>query len=59
MHVAFATDAYSPPLTTAQDQELFFFHEMSPGSCFFLPHGARIYQTLMDLIRVGCGCGPS
>ncbi|KAJ3030686.1 threonyl-tRNA synthetase [Rhizophlyctis rosea] len=32
-----------------QEQELFFFHELSPGSCFFLPHGARIYNTLMDL----------
>ena len=32
-------------------QELFFFHELSPGSCFFLPHGARIYNKLMDFIR--------
>ncbi|KAJ3293395.1 threonyl-tRNA synthetase [Borealophlyctis nickersoniae] len=32
-----------------QEQELFFFHELSPGSCFFLPHGARIYNTLIDL----------
>ena len=35
-----------------QEQELFFFHELSPGSCFFLPHGARIYNTLMDLQKV-------
>ncbi|KAF8336975.1 uncharacterized protein EI90DRAFT_2992146 [Cantharellus anzutake] len=34
-----------------KDQELFFFHELSPGSCFFLPHGTRIYNTLLDLIR--------
>lgn len=34
-----------------KDQELFFFHELSPGSCFFLPHGARIYNTLMDYIK--------
>ncbi|RUS19679.1 hypothetical protein BC937DRAFT_87110, partial [Endogone sp. FLAS-F59071] len=34
------------------EQELFFFHEMSPGSCFFLPHGARIYNTLVDFIKV-------
>eukprot|EP00698_Gefionella_okellyi_P009499 TRINITY_DN2420_c0_g1_i1.p1 TRINITY_DN2420_c0_g1~~TRINITY_DN2420_c0_g1_i1.p1 ORF type:complete len:694 (+),score=179.10 TRINITY_DN2420_c0_g1_i1:67-2082(+) len=34
-----------------RDQQLFFFHELSPGSCFFLPHGARIYNTLMDFIR--------
>jgi threonyl-tRNA synthetase len=33
------------------NQELFFFHEMSPGSCFFLPHGARIYNKLIEFIR--------
>jgi threonyl-tRNA synthetase len=32
-------------------QELFFFHPLSPGSCFFLPHGTRVYNALMDLIR--------
>jgi threonyl-tRNA synthetase len=32
-------------------QELFFFHPLSPGSCFFLPHGARVYNALMALIR--------
>lgn len=32
-------------------QELFFFHPLSPGSCFFLPHGARIYNKLMDFVR--------
>jgi threonyl-tRNA synthetase len=32
-------------------QELFFFHELSPGSCFFLPHGTRIYNRLMEHIR--------
>eukprot|EP01018_Ginkgo_biloba_P009148 Gb_19674 [translate_table: standard] len=34
-----------------QNQELFFFHPLSPGSCFFLPHGARIYNKLMGFIR--------
>eukprot|EP00252_Welwitschia_mirabilis_P001417 TRINITY_DN11281_c1_g1_i1.p1 TRINITY_DN11281_c1_g1~~TRINITY_DN11281_c1_g1_i1.p1 ORF type:complete len:742 (+),score=130.72 TRINITY_DN11281_c1_g1_i1:123-2348(+) len=34
-----------------QAQELFFFHPLSPGSCFFLPHGTRIYNKLMDFIR--------
>jgi len=34
-----------------KNQELFFFHEVSPGSCFFLPHGARIYNTLINFIR--------
>jgi threonyl-tRNA synthetase len=30
-----------------QQQELFFFHPLSPGSCFFLPHGARIYNAMV------------
>ena len=33
------------------DQDLFMFHILSPGSCFFLPHGARIYNTLIELMR--------
>lgn len=32
-------------------QDLFFFHPLSPGSAFFLPHGARIYNKLMEFIR--------
>ncbi|KAF2977835.1 hypothetical protein EK904_007803 [Melospiza melodia maxima] len=35
-----------------KEQELFFFHDLSPGSCFFLPRGAFLYNTLMDFIRV-------
>ncbi|KAL7989103.1 hypothetical protein Chor_008022, partial [Crotalus horridus] len=35
-----------------RDQELFFFHELSPGSCFFLPKGAYIYNTLIEYIRM-------
>ncbi|KAF9913376.1 threonyl-tRNA synthetase [Lobosporangium transversale] len=34
-----------------KEQELFFFHDLSPGSCFFLPHGTRIYNALMDFIK--------
>ncbi|KAG7457853.1 hypothetical protein MATL_G00231660 [Megalops atlanticus] len=34
-----------------KDQELFFFHDVSPGSCFFLPKGAHIYNTLTDFIK--------
>ncbi|OCK84897.1 threonyl-tRNA synthetase [Lepidopterella palustris CBS 459.81] len=34
-----------------KDQELFFFHEWSPGSCFFLPHGMIIYTTLQQFLR--------
>lgn len=37
--------------TIGKAQELFFFHQMSPGCAFMLPHGARIYTKLMDYIR--------
>lgn len=40
-------------LSASQDQELFFFHDLSPGSCFFMPRGAYIYNTLTEFIRVG------
>ncbi|KAL3916740.1 MAG: hypothetical protein SGPRY_006691 [Prymnesium sp.] len=33
------------------DQQLLFFDDLSPGSCFFMPHGCRIYNKLMELIR--------
>lgn len=32
-------------------QELFFFHPLSPGSCFFLPHGTRVCNKLLDFIK--------
>lgn len=34
-----------------KEQELFFFHELSPGSCFFQPRGAYIYNTLINFIK--------
>lgn len=34
-----------------KDQELFFFHELSPGCCFFYPRGAYIYNTLIEFQR--------
>ncbi|EGP83274.1 threonine--tRNA ligase, partial [Zymoseptoria tritici IPO323] len=34
-----------------QEQELFFFHQMSPGSAFFLPHGMIIYNALLSFIK--------
>ncbi|KAI5119862.1 hypothetical protein M0805_000696 [Coniferiporia weirii] len=34
-----------------KEQELFFFNDHSPGSCFFLPHGTRIYNSLIELMR--------
>jgi threonyl-tRNA synthetase len=35
-----------------QEQDLFFFNDLSPGSAFWLPHGTRIYNTLVELLRV-------
>ncbi|KAK2837904.1 hypothetical protein Q5P01_015116 [Channa striata] len=34
-----------------REQDLYFFHELSPGSCFFLPKGAFIYNSLVEFIR--------
>lgn len=34
-----------------KQQELFMFHELSPGSPFFLPMGMRIYNTLLEFIK--------
>ena len=34
-----------------KEQELFFFHDMSPGSCFFMPHGTIIYNALQAFLR--------
>lgn len=31
--------------------ELFFFDEKSPGSAFFLPHGAILYNNLLSYFR--------
>uniref|UniRef100_A0A7S2RNE7 Probable threonine--tRNA ligase, cytoplasmic n=1 Tax=Mucochytrium quahogii TaxID=96639 RepID=A0A7S2RNE7_9STRA len=34
-----------------EQQKLFFFHDYSPGSAFFLPHGARIFNALLTYMR--------
>ncbi|TFY68470.1 hypothetical protein EVG20_g3541 [Dentipellis fragilis] len=34
-----------------KEQELFFFNDLSPGSAFWLPHGTRIYNTLVEMLR--------
>ncbi|KAF9761750.1 putative threonine--tRNA ligase, cytoplasmic [Nosema granulosis] len=34
-----------------KELDLFFFHEYSPGSCFFLPNGAYVYNKLVDFLR--------
>jgi threonyl-tRNA synthetase len=33
------------------DQKLFFFDEVSPGSTFMLPHGTRVYNAMMEMVR--------
>ncbi|EFC40098.1 predicted protein [Naegleria gruberi] len=35
----------------AKKQDLFFFHEYSPGTPFFLPHGTRLFNKLVEFIR--------
>ena len=35
----------------AQKQDLVMFHELSAGSAFWLPHGARIYNKLINFIK--------
>ena len=35
-----------------KQQSLWYFHEFAPGCSFFYPHGARIYNTLVDFIKV-------
>lgn len=35
-----------------KDQHLFMNHVLSPGSTFFYPHGAKIYNKLQNFIRV-------
>ena len=37
--------------TIGNNLKLFFFDDISPGSCFFLPHGTKIYNKLMQLLR--------
>eukprot|EP00591_Stephanopyxis_turris_P010322 CAMPEP_0195518760 /NCGR_PEP_ID=MMETSP0794_2-20130614/13612_1 /TAXON_ID=515487 /ORGANISM="Stephanopyxis turris, Strain CCMP 815" /LENGTH=815 /DNA_ID=CAMNT_0040647781 /DNA_START=100 /DNA_END=2547 /DNA_ORIENTATION=+ len=32
-------------------QNLFMFHDLSPGSAFFLPHGTRIHNALVNFIK--------
>lgn len=34
------------------EHNLFFFNDLSPGSCFFLPKGAFIYNKLIEFLRV-------
>ena len=34
-----------------KQQSLFMFHEYSPGSPFFLPHGTRIFNKLVEVVR--------
>jgi len=33
------------------DQQLFFFHKHTPGCCFWLPNGTRLYNKLLDFMK--------
>eukprot|EP00834_Sanchytrium_tribonematis_P000841 NODE_17_length_48642_cov_1.199349.p5 type:complete len:565 gc:universal NODE_17_length_48642_cov_1.199349:1659-3353(+) len=35
-----------------KEMELVMFNEYSPGSAFFLPHGTRVYNKLVDFIKL-------
>ncbi len=39
-----------------QSQNLFFFHELSPGSAFFEPCGTKIYNNLVNFIKKEYTC---
>lgn len=34
-----------------RDQELFFFHPLSPGSAFWYPKGTHIFNKLINFIK--------
>lgn len=34
-----------------KEMDLFFFHDYSPGSCFWLPDGAYVYNKLIEFLR--------
>lgn len=34
-----------------ENQDLFYFSQMAPGCTFFLPHGTRIFNKLIDLMK--------
>jgi len=53
--VLLARGHVASPYGFLQEQELFFFNDLSPGSAFWLPHGTRIYNTLVELLRVRYG----
>ena len=38
-------------LELGRDLKLFMFHENSPGSCFFLPHGKRVYDKILAYFK--------
>ncbi|KAF8500154.1 hypothetical protein F5888DRAFT_1679539 [Russula emetica] len=49
--VLLARGHVASPHRFLQEQELFFFNDLSPGSAFWLPHGTRIYNALVDMLR--------
>jgi len=43
--------SYLNSTSSVNNEFLIYLQLCSPGSCFFLPHGARIYNKLMDFLR--------
>ena len=50
--VAVAVAESTDHRSIGNDQDLFFVHDLSPGCPIFLPKGTRIYNTLMEFIRL-------
>jgi len=50
-HSTFAQAKERDHRRIAAKQELIMFHDLSPGSAFWLPHGARIYNKLIEFIK--------
>ena len=34
-----------------KQQDLFHFHQLSPGAAFFYPHGTKVYNRLVNFMR--------
>lgn len=44
-------EEYKNHITIGNELDLFFFDDVSPGSCFYLPHGTILLNNLLKLMR--------
>ncbi|VVT58054.1 uncharacterized protein SAPINGB_P006014 [Magnusiomyces paraingens] len=51
-----ATSIANEGKTIANKQQLYVIDHLSPGSIFFLPHGARIFNRLVEFMRAQQRC---